>query len=385
MKKSAFVAVVLAAGMLMASCSKEEETTKKRKKTNKSKKTEDTTDPEDDPTSGTDEPSESTEDPTDTTPAPTDTTSADTTDTSRTDPSEKVPNPTFRFEEDAMDFFTDDGFRMDDILFAFCCPENATWSIMVTFYEEDGTFDGEYSSSYMEDTSAGPVEQISMCNFSGTYDGFTRANDYSFTTHVTSIEFEEFDSFEAEENGQKQHFAFVEPFGFSNPDELILYLPNTPMSEFPGYARGRVGNLLRDENADYLQDFVIYSPAGTDVMAFLVAAPGMPELVAPDASDMQGWLGHYSEKNRFDGSIEYDSVNDKYVFNGVFENTRYIKNATILRAKDDAGTLVFYYEDADGYMIFQMDVGDGLVVAYALYSTFTEVEAASFYYPEKDG
>ncbi|MBR5975290.1 MAG: hypothetical protein IK020_08915 [Clostridiales bacterium] len=384
MKRSAWIAVVLAAGMLMASCSKEEETTKKKKKTKKTTQTEDTTDPEDDPT---DEPSESSSEPTDTTPAPTDTVPTDTdpTDTSSARTTEKVPNPTFNFEEDAMRFFADDGFRIDDVLFTFCFQENATWSIQVTFYEEDGTFEGEYKTVFTEDTSAGPVEQIMMSTFTGTYDGFKRANDYSYTAHVTSIDIEEFDAYDTEENGQKQHVSFVAPYGFSDPDELILYLPNTPMSEFPGYALGRVSDLLRDKDGDYLQDYVIYSPDGMDLMAFIVAAPSMPELVKPDKDSMAGWIGHYYDKTGLDGSIEYDGVDDKFVFNGVFEGTRYVKGATILQAKDDEQTLVFYYEDDEGYMIVQMDVADGLTVVYALYSTFPEVEAASFYYPKKDG
>ncbi|MBO4689165.1 MAG: hypothetical protein J5636_11720 [Clostridiales bacterium] len=397
MKRSACVAVILAAGMLMTSCSKAEETTKKKKKAKKTTKTEDTTDPEDDPTSETGEPSESTDEPTDTTATPTDTEPTDTeptdTDPTDTDPtdttpsrtSEMVPNPTFDFEEDAMRFFEDDGFRIPDIMFTFCAPENSTWSLMVSFYEEDGTFEGQYKTAFVEDTSAGPVEQVMMCDFSGTYDGFTRVNEYSYSAHITDIGWEEFDAYDTEEYGQKQHVSFVEPYGFSDPDELILYLPNTPMNEFPGYALGRVGNLLRDKDGDYLQDYVIYSPDGTDVMALLVAAPTMPELTTPDKDSMEGWLGHYYDKTGLDGSIEYDAVDDKYVFNGVFENTRYVKGATILQAKDDERTLVFYYEDDEGYMIVQMEVADGLVAAYALYSTFPEVEAAKFYYPRKDG
>ena len=387
MKRSAFAAVVLAAGILLSGCSKEsEETTKKKKKVKKT--TQETTEVTEAPSESTDEPTESTDEPdvTTTTSEPDDTTM--TTDTvpvdTTSDPGVRTPNPTFDFEEDAMSYFADDALVLPEWIFTFVVPETGAWTMSIQFYGDSLTFEGSYESTSTR--SSGQIADVSMCNFSGTYDGFTRTSAYTFTTHVTSITFEEFDMYSEESDGVTTNYSFVEPYGFDAPDELTLYLPNTPMSEFPGYAIGRVGHLIRDKEADYLQDFVLYNTnGGVNEMALIVAAPGMPELVSPTADSMSSWVGHYYDKTGFEGSIEYDSASDSYVFNGTVNQSLQIEGAKILQAKDDELSLVFYYETDAGYALVQMEASDGLVAVYTLYSTIPELETAKFYYPSKDG
>ncbi|MBO4926634.1 MAG: hypothetical protein J5379_00055 [Clostridiales bacterium] len=396
MKKSAFAAVVLAAAIMLSGCTQESETkkTKKSKKSTKSKETQETIDTEDDPTGTSEEPSDTTSevgsDPSDSAPtsAPADTTN----DTTAADPSDtgatsaptpttqgSIPDPTFDFAEDPYGLYEDASFQLPSVIFAYLFEDDGAGTSLM-FDPGDGSIIGDYEKPDYNSVVE-PIE-FEQCSFTASFDGFTRVNGYSFSTHVNNLKKEPFEPYEEEKYGVKRHVTFVENFGFDDPGELVLFLPNTPMDQIPTEILPAVKDLVFVPDSEFLQMMVIYDV--NDQLCFLVAESVLPETDKPTMDDMEHWLGHYVDSmNGADFTIRMEDSTGEFLMDGVFDGKVEIKDAVIRVSKYDRTTLFIFCENSDGYVIFEIDIGDALIVMSTVCSTIAIKESSMFYYPEK--
>ena len=81
----------------------------------------------------------------------------------------------------------------------------------------------------------------------------------------------------------------ADPYGFTSPDELILYLPNTPLSEAPQELLNWIEPLSEHQRDQYLGDIVLYNP--TEGTAFLVVTTAIEESRDVEASELSIWNG----------------------------------------------------------------------------------------------
>lgn len=185
-----------------------------------------------------------------------------TDDTKSTD---EAFTPAFDLDKDLYSFFADDSYtpftRMTCIL-----SVQTSWSTIIDLDVEAKSFQGEYKSA--TGNIDGNGYDVLECDFSGNIDGFTRVNKYSFSTHVTKMETEKFETRNEKYMDMPATVSYAEPYGFVKADELILYLPNAPVAEIPKEVTEWLeGNA---EVSETLDNYVLYNKAeGT---AFLISA-----------------------------------------------------------------------------------------------------------------
>lgn len=114
--------------------------------------------------------------------------------------------------------------------FEFCSGAGA-WSTEITF-GEDGTFSGLFHDSEMgEAADAYPYGTVYGCLFHGQMGGAEQIDDLTWKLTVLSLEMDEGQVPEAIEDGIR--FVTCDPYGLRQDDEVILYLPGTPVDSLP--------------------------------------------------------------------------------------------------------------------------------------------------------
>lgn len=94
----------------------------------------------------------------------------------------------------------------------------------------DGSFFGQYHDSDAGSTGEGyPNGTRYICNFTGRFVTPTKLNDYTYSTKIEYIEQEKTEGEEYYEDGIK--YIVSEPYGLENADEILIYLPKTPITE----------------------------------------------------------------------------------------------------------------------------------------------------------
>ena len=270
MKKRKVFAGAIALSLILSGCGSKEKETEKTKKTKKTEEesVESTLDDPDESSSETDE----------------GTTNGDTSSETSDNGTKAAPVST----SDPYDFYASERFDISDLMLTYLSAMTS-WSTMITFYPDSHQFEGEYSSKMSNIDGDG--YDIERCDFTGMIDGFVRKNDYSYSTHVLNLDVKKFDTKQEEYEGLPATVTCVDPYGFKSPDELILYLPNTPLSEVPDELIDWLEPMSEHKREQYLGDIVIYNPAeGT---AFLVVRPAIPETKEPEATDLSTWNGSY--------------------------------------------------------------------------------------------
>ncbi|MCR5275844.1 MAG: hypothetical protein K6E26_10865 [Clostridiales bacterium] len=249
MKIKRFAASLAAVSILLCACGKKDD---KEKKAKLSKDTSDVTSAVSDETDAAD--SKDVKDATDSTKSADD-----------TEPTESEFKPAFDLDKDLYAFYGDDSYKLHSRL--TCVLSLLTsWSTILDLDVEDKTFQGEYTSATGKIDGDG--YDCLECNFNGTIDGFTRVNAYSFSTHVTKFETKKFEPREEKYMDSPATVTYSDPYGFMEPDELILYLPNAPVAEIPKEVTEWIE--MNAEFSDTLDNYVLYNPK--DATAFLVSA-----------------------------------------------------------------------------------------------------------------
>lgn len=118
----------------------------------------------------------------------------------------------------------------------------------------DGTFTGEYTDSEMgARNEEHPNGTQYICSFSGKFDNFQKANEYSYKMTLAYLKTKEEPGKEYIEDGVK--YITNEPYGLEEGKDFILYLPNTPIEnlseEFLSWCPYRTGENSRETLSCY--------------------------------------------------------------------------------------------------------------------------------------
>lgn len=122
---------------------------------------------------------------------------------------------------------------LSGLVFTFCSGVGAWATEMVI--DEDGSFSGRFHDSDMGDTGeTHPNGTVYGCLFEGQLEIGEWLNDTTLRLKMTALTQPEGSVPQAIEDGIL--YVTSDPYGLTGTDELILYLPGTPVSELPdGY------------------------------------------------------------------------------------------------------------------------------------------------------
>ena len=96
----------------------------------------------------------------------------------------------------------------------------------------DGSFTGDYHDSEIGDAGDDyPDGTIYGCLFHGQLTLGEQVSDYAWSVHVDAVEMDEGQVPEAIEDGVR--YVTIEPYGLTAGNDMLLYLPGTPVDELP--------------------------------------------------------------------------------------------------------------------------------------------------------
>ena len=104
----------------------------------------------------------------------------------------------------------------------------------------DGSFSGEYHDSDMGVSGVGyPGGTQYYCAFQGRFAVPVQVNEYTYSTRIESMNY-------ANEVGTEQinggvRYIYSDAYGLMNGEEILIYLPNAPLSELPEEFKNWVG------------------------------------------------------------------------------------------------------------------------------------------------
>lgn len=122
---------------------------------------------------------------------------------------------------------------LSGLVFTFCSGVGA-WATEMTI-AEDGSFSGRFHDSDMGDTGETyPNGTVYGCLFEGQFEIGEKLSDTALKLKMTALTQPEGSVPQAIEDGIL--YITSDPYGLTGTDEMILYLPGTPVSELPeGY------------------------------------------------------------------------------------------------------------------------------------------------------
>ena len=170
--------------------------------------------------------------------------------------------------EDPYAKYADDSFQVPSIILGHLSALTS-WSTTIEINCKNHTFRGEYESAVFK--IDGDAYDVERCRFSGMIDTFTRVNEYSFSTHVKEFSTEKFEATKETYQDLPADVTYADPYGFTKADELILYLPNTPVSVLPQELVEWVEMYQNIDPNGHLDSYILYNPA--DYAAFQVRNP----------------------------------------------------------------------------------------------------------------
>ncbi len=386
MKKTAILALILSGAVLLPACKKEPTGTRTSRKTEEptsQEETEDTSDPDEDEETTTT--AESTEESTEAT-AETTTEVETTTTESESEAPESTPTSETTEEakpiilgDDPMDYYKDPSYRLPVQFQGVLSGGTVSWETSIMFGTGNGKISGKYESAVL--TVDMDAYDIQRGEFTGLITGFVRENDYSYKTRIEKISFLDFDDKEEEFMNLPAHVKSCKPYGFENPDELILYLPNTPKDKIAKDALGWVEFFLKAPESNVLGAYVLYSP--NDETGFILYHDTFPETEKTKKDDMDGWLGKYAAD---EGSVEifYDDAAKDFKANVHVAGADEYNGLTVRQYAGDPSSLVLYGNSEAGMtVIFALSVGDGTVCLSVYESNDPAFNENIFIYPHK--
>ena len=305
MKRGKCVAGILVATVLMSGCTgtKETRVTRTTKNTEETTTEESSTTEETTTTESTTEEtttSESTTEETTTSESTTketteETTSESTAESTSDETTISEPFPTFNLADDYYSLYADASYKLPEVFDTCLSAGTASWEQSITFNTKVQTFAGQFESRTLNLNEDPESYDIYMCTVKAEGVEFERRNNYSFAATVGKIDVREFDDYDGSYGDTKAHYHFSKPYKLEEKDELILFLPNTPMPAFPSEAMDWVGMYLPYTDGDYLQAFVLYD--ATSKVAYSVYLNSIPETEEVSGKTMDGWTGDYTFEN----------------------------------------------------------------------------------------
>lgn len=111
------------------------------------------------------------------------------------------------------------------------CSGAGAWSTSI-WIAPDGTFTGEYHDSEMGDAGESyPNGTVYGCLFHGQLSMGEQESEYAWNVHVDEVELDEGQLDEAIEDGVR--YVTVDPYGLKAGNDMLLYLPGTPVEDLP--------------------------------------------------------------------------------------------------------------------------------------------------------
>ena len=119
----------------------------------------------------------------------------------------------------------------NDVAFSFVDISNlefwfgsgaGAWRTILIVYD-DGSFEGEYLDSDMD------VQYL--CRFTGKFTEPVKVDDYTYSVKLERIELEKEPVTEEIKDGIK--FIYSAPYGLDKAEEILFYLPGTPVQQLP--------------------------------------------------------------------------------------------------------------------------------------------------------
>ena len=133
------------------------------------------------------------------------------------------------------------GFAFSDVSnLEFYFSSGAGGWCTVMYIHEDGTFDGQYHDSDMGDIGdENPNGTMYFCDFKGKFAQPQKVDDYTYSTRIESIEFEN-------EPGDGEIidgvcYIYTEAYGLDEAEEILIYLPGIALDKLPEEYRSWVG------------------------------------------------------------------------------------------------------------------------------------------------
>ncbi len=100
------------------------------------------------------------------------------------------------------------------------------------YIHEDGTFEGIYQDSDMGSAEEGyPHGLVFLSNFTGKFTKPEKANDYAYSFRIEEMNLEQ--EPRTEEIIEGVRYIYSEPYGLDNAENILIYLPGTPVEELP--------------------------------------------------------------------------------------------------------------------------------------------------------
>ena len=105
------------------------------------------------------------------------------------------------------------------------------WRTSLTF-GPDGTFTGNFSDADMGDTGDGyPNGTLYVCNFSGSFAGAARVDDFTWSVHLKEVNLER--APEETEIIDGVRYIYANPYGLDDGDLFYIYLPGRSTADLP--------------------------------------------------------------------------------------------------------------------------------------------------------
>lgn len=389
MKRGKCVAGILVATLLMSGCTG----TKETRVTRTTKNTKETTTEESSTTEETTTAESTTEETTTSESTTAETTTSEST-TKETTTSESTaestsdettisePFPTFNLADDYYSLYADASYKLPEVFDTCLSAGTASWEQSITFNTKVQTFAGQFESRTLNLNEDPESYDIYMCTVKAEGVEFERRNNYSFAATVGKIDVREFDDYDGSYGDTKAHYHFSKPYKLEEKDELILFLPNTPMPAFPSEAMDWVGMYLPYTDGDYLQAFVLYD--ATSKVAYSVYLNGIPETEAVSGKTMDGWTGDYTFDNG-EFSIYYDKKFSNHYMDLKLNDGTEFKQMLIKQKKGDSATLIVSknFEFDIDVLIMQIDVADGTCVMSVCESDIPAIDEKAIFNVQK--
>ncbi len=119
---------------------------------------------------------------------------------------------------------------LDELDWTFSSGVGAWYTCI--WMEEDGTFTGEFHDSEMgEADEAYPDGTVYGCLFHGKMTLGEQVDEYTWKIRVDEVELDEGQVPEVIEDGMR--FVTCEPYGLKAGNDMLLYLPGTPVEKLP--------------------------------------------------------------------------------------------------------------------------------------------------------
>ena len=123
---------------------------------------------------------------------------------------------------------------------------------------EDGSFSGEFHDSEMGEAEEDyPNGTVYYCGFSGQMTLMEQVDDYSWKIHIDSLALDEEPGVETIDEDLR--FVTTEPYGISEGDDLLLFLPGTPVDVLTEDMQMWAHLFDMEEKPEALEDWLLYS------------------------------------------------------------------------------------------------------------------------------